>query len=133
MRKLIVISTALSLVAALFYILTGAGVFQAGEVNAGGDASGIAFTAAGCYIAGGLLILLKKRWLWLTGAVINAIVIFIFYSMYIGNTAIMLSIPGLGTKVPQIILEVILIYLVARYKQSSALLDWVHQRPPKQN
>jgi hypothetical protein len=75
----------------------------------------IADIAGGCYIVGGLLILIKKHWLWIVGLVMNTLVITIFFMAYNHKPHIMFSLPGLATKIPQILLEVGLIYLITRY------------------
>ncbi len=45
----------------------------------------------------------------------NTLVMAIFFIMYRNNPAVIFSLPGLGTKIPQIILEVGLVYLIATY------------------
>jgi hypothetical protein len=65
----------LALLAALVYFLVGAGVLQPGDLQADDAPAGIAYFAGVCYVVGGLLILARKRWLWVIGAVINALVI----------------------------------------------------------
>jgi hypothetical protein len=65
----------------------------------------IALVAAGCYLMGGLMILLHRRWLWIVGAVINALVI-------------MFSAGGLTTKAAQLLLEVCLLYLIITDRRS---------------
>jgi len=62
------------------------------------------------------LILLKKRWIWVTGAIINAIPIIGFYAMWTSRSDVMFSGPGLMTKIPQILLEAALIYLLIKTK-----------------
>jgi hypothetical protein len=76
------------------------------------------YVAAGCYVLGGLLILAQKRWLWIIGLVMNTLVMAFFFIMYRNNPAVMLSLPGLGTKIPQIILDVGLVYLIATYHKN---------------
>ena len=114
MKGIMIGCMVLAFIAAVFYILLAAGIIT---VPLAGDGShrAIIYVAGGCYILGGLLILAKKRWLWIVGLVINTLVIAIFFMMYRNNPAVMLSLPGLGTKIPQIILDVGLIYLIATY------------------
>jgi hypothetical protein len=68
--------------------------------------------AAGCKLIDGLLILVRRRWLWIIGAVINAFVILIFNMAYMNRPLVMFYAGGLTTKIPQLLLEVCLIYLI---------------------
>ncbi|MGD2207165.1 MAG: hypothetical protein PVH17_10325 [Anaerolineae bacterium] len=107
----------LALLTALVYFLMGAGVLQPGDLQADDAPAGIAYFAGACYVVGGLLILARKRWLWVIGAVVNALVIVMFIAAYAGRPGVLLCAPGLATKVPQILLEIGLIYLIVTYKQ----------------
>lgn len=49
-------------------------VLGVGDLEPAKDAGAIVYVAAGCYLLGGLLILLCNRWLLLFGAFINAMV-----------------------------------------------------------
>jgi hypothetical protein len=77
----------------------------------------IVYAAAGCYLTGGLLILLRKRWLWIVGLIANTFVIAIFFLAYNQKPEIVFSFPGLVTKIAQILLEVGLIYLIATFQR----------------
>ena len=99
----------LALLAALVYFLMGAGVLQPGDLQADDAPAGIAYFAGACYVIGGLLILARKRWLWVIGAVINALVIVGFFAAYAGRPSVLFSVPGLATKSAQILLEIGLI------------------------
>jgi hypothetical protein len=67
------LAVVLALFAALSYLLIQLSMLGVGDLQtAGGPA--IALVAAGCYLVGGLLILVHRRWLWIVGAVINALV-----------------------------------------------------------
>ena len=107
----------LALLAALVYFLMGAGVLQPGDLQADDAPAGIAYFAGACYVVGGLLILARKRWLWVIGAVINALVIVMFITAYAARPGVLFSVPGLATKSAQILLEIGLIYLIVIYKQ----------------
>jgi hypothetical protein len=72
------------------------------------------------YVVGGMLIFLKKRRLWIVGAVLNVIPIVVFYAAYAGRPDIMLSAPGLVSKAAQILLEIGLIYLIVTAKRVEA-------------
>jgi len=82
----------LALLAALVYFLMGAGVLQAGDLPADEAPTGIAYLAGTCYVVGGLLILARKRWLWVIGAVINGLVIIMFLAAHAARPAKQLAI-----------------------------------------
>jgi hypothetical protein len=107
----------LAFIAAVFYVLLGAGIITVPSLASKDWQHVLVYVAGGCYILGGLLILAKKRWLWIAGLVMNTLVMAFFFIMYRNNPAVMLSLPGLGTKIPQIILEVGLVYLIATYRK----------------
>ncbi len=80
----------------------------------------IIYVAAGCYLLGGLLILLRWRWLLIFGAGINALVILFFFNLYKDRPGVILSPGGLVSKIAQILLEVALIYVIAvNWRKSS--------------
>ena len=107
------IAVALALFTAFSYILIQSKVLGVGDLQGGEKPAGIIFVAAGCYLVGGLLILTRNRWLLLFGAFINAMVIFFFFSMYQGRPSVMLSPGGLVSKIAQVLLEIVLIYVIA--------------------
>jgi hypothetical protein len=115
----------LALVAALGYLLMGVGVITVpdkplNDTSADNDAPpGFDWIMFGAYVAGGLLILFKKRWLFITGAVLNAIPIIGFYAIWASRTDVMFSAPGLLTKIPQILLEIGLIYWLVKSKPAA--------------
>lgn len=84
-----------------------------GDLQVGEKPAGIIYVAAGFYLVGGLLILLRNRGLLLFGAFINAMVIFFFFNIYQNRPAVMLSLGGLISKIAQVLLEVMLIYVLA--------------------
>ena len=105
-------AVALALVASLSYVLMAFNLLGVGDLQVDEKPAGIIFVAAGCYLLGGLLILIRKRWLLLFGAFINAMVILFFFSMYQNRPAVMFSPGGLVSKIAQILLEVALIYII---------------------
>lgn len=107
---------ALALVAALVYFFMGAGMLTPGNLQADEAPPGIAYIAGAGYLIGGLLILIRKRWLWVVGAVINALVVVMFITAYAARPEVLYCGPGLATKVAQILLEIGLIYLIVTYK-----------------
>jgi hypothetical protein len=108
---------ALSLISALVYFLLIFGAIHAGNISAGEDAPSFFIIVPIFYVVGGLLILVKKRWLLITGAIFNAIPIIGFYAMYAARPDVMWSFPGIASKAAQILLEIGLIYLIATCKR----------------
>ena len=103
----------LALITALAYILMQFNILGVGDLQMGEKPAGIIYVAAGCYLLGGLLILLRNRWLLLFGAFMNAMVILFFFNMYQNRPAVMFSAGGLVSKIAQILLEVALVYVIA--------------------
>jgi hypothetical protein len=116
----VVVCTGLALIAAVIYFLTGSEVISIPETDLSGGPPGWAYVAGGCYLVGGLLILLRKRWLWIIGLAANTLVIIVFFTMHHARPEILTSLPGLGTKIPQILLEIGLIYLIATFRKNTA-------------
>ena len=102
----------LALLAALAYVLIALHVLGVGDITEADGPAGIVFICAGCYLLGGLLILLRKRWLWMVGAGINALVVMAFITAYQARPAVMFSPGGLATKIAQILLELALVGLI---------------------
>jgi hypothetical protein len=111
------LAVALALTAAIAYVMIAMGILGVGDLNVGQDAGVIVYVAAGCYLLGGLLILVRRRWLWIIGILINALVMLFFFNMYQSRPAVMFSPGGIATKAPQLLLEVTLIYLI--------VVDWL--------
>lgn len=117
------LDVALAGLAALAYALIGVGILGVGDLATAEAPAAIVYAAAGCYLAGGLLILARRRWLWIVGAVINALVILVFLLAYQDRPAVLLSPGGLATKLPQLLLEIGLLSLIVadwRGKRHSA-------------
>jgi hypothetical protein len=110
----------LAAVTAVIYIMMDFNWLAVGDLGLDERPSGIIYVAAGSYLVGGLLILLRRRWLWVIGAVINALVILFFFSIYQERPAVLLSPGGIISKAAQILLEVGLIYLI--------VTDWLQAR-----
>jgi hypothetical protein len=116
------LATALALVAAMAYVLIARDLLGVGDLQMAADGDVIIYVAAGGYVLGGLLILVRRRWLWIIGAAINALVMLFFFSMYQDRLSVMFSPGGIVTKVPQLLLEATLIYLI--------VADWIQSRRP---
>ncbi len=108
------------LLAALFYVSINASVLAVGDVPHEEGSTFIAYLAAGCYLLGGLLILLRRRWLWIIGLAMNTLVLLFFFQMYQARPVVIFSPGGLATKIAQLLLEVCLIYLI--------IADWRKSR-----
>lgn len=111
--RILWIAVALAFITALSYVLMAFNILGVGDLQVDEKPSGIIYVAAGCYVLGGLLILLRNRGLLLFGAFINALVILFFFSMYQNRPAVVFSPGGLVSKIAQILLEVALIYVIA--------------------
>ena len=111
------LAVALALLAALAYMMIAWDFLSIGDLQTAKAGVVIIHVAAGSYLLGGLLIPLRQRWLWIIGAVINALVILFFINLYQERLAVMFSPGGVATKVAQLLLEVMLIYLILAKKQ----------------
>lgn len=119
-RTVIWYSIATSLTAAIIYILAGAGIIYAGDVIETNEAPPFIFFVAGAfYILIGYLVNIEKRWLRITLAIINGLVILIFFQMWATRPDVLTSAAGLGTKIPQFLLEIGLIYLLIKTERRS--------------
>lgn len=98
--------------AAAVYLLLAAGVLGTGGYQAEPGSEGIVVAAAVGYAVGGALVLLRRRWLWIVGAVVNALVMLMFFSAYASDPSVLLSGGGLATKLAQIPLEATLLVLI---------------------
>jgi hypothetical protein len=113
------LAVGLALFTALIYILIASNVLGVGNPQVASDGGIIIYVAAGCYLLGSLLILLRNRWLLLFGAFINFMVILFFFSMYQTRPEVMFSPGGLISKLSQILLEILLLFvLVTNWKRS---------------
>ena len=106
------IAVGLAIFTALAYVLMAWNLLGVGDLQMDEKPAGIIYFAAGCYLVGGLLILLRNRWLLLFGAFINAMVILFFFNMYQDRPAVIFSPGGLISKIAQILLEIALIYVI---------------------
>ena len=107
----------MALISALAYFLLGTGVMDAGSVTSEEGVPPFYYIIPISYIIMGLLVFLKKRWLWITITAINTFTIAVFYAAYATKPDVMLSAPGLITKIAQVLLEAGLIYLIITHKR----------------
>jgi hypothetical protein len=68
------LAVALSIIAALAYLMIASGILAVGDLQLAEEGGAIVYVAAGSYLLGGLLILPRRRWLWIVGALIYLIV-----------------------------------------------------------
>jgi hypothetical protein len=111
-RRILWIAIGLAILTAVTYLLMVWNVLGVGDLQMDEKPAGIIYFAAGCYLVGGLLILLRNRWLLLFGAFINAMVILFFFNLYQDRPAVIFSPGGLISKIAQILLEIALIYVI---------------------
>lgn len=112
LHRVMWLAAGLAWVTAVIYLLIESGLLGVGNLQPEEGPAVIVFIAAACYALGGLLILLRRRWLWIIGAVMNGLVIWFFLSMYWERPSVMFSPGGIISKMAQILLEAALIYLI---------------------
>jgi len=117
-KSIMLVCLVLALISALIYVLLILGIMKVGDMIPDEGAPAYFYIIPAGYAIGGLLILLKKRWLWITGAALNSIPIVVFYIAYAERPDIMLSAPGLISKIAQVLLEIGLIYLIVMPKRN---------------
>ena len=117
MKSVMIACLILALIAVVAYVLMGIGVIQPGDLQTDDTMPAFYYIIPVGYLIIGVLVLLKKRWLWITLAAFNAFTIVVFYAMYAGQPDVMFSAPGLITKIAQILLEIGLIYLIITFKR----------------
>jgi hypothetical protein len=106
------VALGLALVAALMYVLIALDVLDVGIEGASSNALVAWVMGSSGYLIGGLLILTRRRGLWITGAIINGLVLLLFLQKYLDAPQVMFSPGGLATKIPQLVLEVAMLYLI---------------------
>lgn len=94
-RRTLQTAVGLAVFTAPAYLLIAWNILGVGDLQTDEKPAGIIYFAAGCYLAGGLLILLRNRWLLLFGAFINAMVILFFFNAGRGLRA-MIVYPAFG-------------------------------------
>jgi hypothetical protein len=111
-RRILWLAVGLAIFTAFTYLLMVWNVLGVGDLQMDEKPAGIIYFAAGCYLVGGLLILLRNRGLLLFGAFINAMVILFFFNLYQDRPAVIFSPGGLISKIAQVLLEIALIYVL---------------------
>jgi hypothetical protein len=111
-NRVVWLCVALAVIAAITYVMMALDILSVGDLQLQEAPPAIAYVAAGGYLLGGLQILLHRRWLWMVGAVINALVILFFFLGYQDRPAVIFSSGGLASKTAEVLLEVGLIYLI---------------------
>lgn len=108
------LATLFAWLAAAAYVLIAVGVLGTGGYQPEPGSEGIVFASAAFYALGGALVLMRRRWLWIVGAVVNALVMLMFFTAYASDPSVLLSGGGLATKSSQLALEVALLTLIFR-------------------
>jgi hypothetical protein len=111
-RRILWLAVGLAILTAVTYLLMVWNVLGVGDLQVDEKPAGIIYFAAGCYLVGGLLILLRNRGLLLFGAFINAMVLLFFFNLYQDRPAVIFSPGGLISKIAQVLLEIALIYVI---------------------
>jgi hypothetical protein len=111
-RDVLWLAVGLALAVAFTYLLMAWRVLGVGDLQVAEDGGAIVYVAAASYLIGGLLILTRRRWLWIAGAVVNALVILFFLNLYKERPEVLFSPGGLASKMAQLLLEATLIYLI---------------------
>ncbi|MCK7530824.1 MAG: hypothetical protein MZV63_07145 [Marinilabiliales bacterium] len=112
------LAVGLAIFTALIYILIASNVLGVGNPQVASDGGSSSMWRQDV-ICRRLLILLRNRWLLLFGTFINFMVILFFFSMYQTRPEVMLSPGGLISKLSQILLEILLLFvLVTNWKRS---------------
>ena len=77
------LAVGLSLLAAISYLLIERQLLAVGDLQTADRPATIVLVAAACYALGGLLILVRRAWLWMVGAGVNLLVILFFVLAYL--------------------------------------------------
>lgn len=117
-NTLVWIAFSLGCFISIAYVLIALGLIPIGLTDPSKEGGIIIFIAAGCYLLGGSLILTQRKWLWVIGILINALVMLFFFNMYQARPEVMFSAGGLMTKIPQLLLEISLIMLLVKNQVS---------------
>lgn len=102
----------LALIAAAVYLLMGDTTISAPAVSSTTEPSILMSLAGDCYALGALMILIRKRWLWISGLAVNTLVIALSLAISVQRPEIVFSPPGTATLITQVLLELGLAYLV---------------------
>jgi hypothetical protein len=89
------LAVTLAVLAAIVYVLIAFNILGVGDLQMDERSPAIIYVAAGCYLLGGLLILVRRRWLLIFGAGINALVILFFFRIYQDRPQVVFSPGGL--------------------------------------
>lgn len=115
--KAVWLAFGLALATVAVYALIFLHVLGIGDYDWANAPAFIGYAAMGGYLLGGLLILVRQRWLWFIGLLINGLVMFVYFSMHRAEADLLLSAGGLISKALQLLLEVVLIYLIFASKK----------------
>jgi hypothetical protein len=112
-------SSVFAVVAAVAYFIVAAGLAP-GDPTA--PPAGVMLLAGLAYLVGAGLIQLNRRWLLVTGAILNPLVIVAFFvSFLLGNAEI--EVVSLVSKLAQVGLQVTLLMLLRRHASASVTVE----------
>jgi hypothetical protein len=112
MKGMMIGCVILALIAAAVYLLMGDSTIAVPTPNTGAAPALLISAAGDCYALGALMILVRKRWLWIAGLAVNTLVVAVSLIFAILNPDIMFTPPGAATIITQVLLEAGLAYLV---------------------
>jgi hypothetical protein len=95
----------------------GAGVIHAADLTLEDAPPGFAWIVGAFYVIAGILLFLRRRSLLIALGIINILPLLVFYIMWAGRPDVLWSLPGLMTKISQLLLEAGLVYLIITYKK----------------
>jgi hypothetical protein len=101
----------MGLVAALAYVLMGAGVIHPGNLDDGSRPS-FFYIIPAAYVIMGVFVISRWHWTRFASAAVVALTIIVFYARYADQPDVMWSAPGLITKIAQVLMLAGLIYLI---------------------
>ena len=125
--------TALACIAAVVYVLAGTNLVSIPRLGTQQAPAAIWYIAAAGYLSGGLLVLRRRRWLWIVGLAANTWVISIFFLAYRQEPEMMLSTAGLATKIAEVFLEAGLIYLITAGRKQDPRVHEIQPSPTELN
>jgi hypothetical protein len=114
LKKIMLVCLVLALTAAAGYFLMGAGIIHAADLTLDDAPPGFTWIAGAFYVLVIILVYTGQHRSLAALSIINAIPIMVFIVMWAGRPDVLFSLPGLMTKIPQILLETGLIYLAVK-------------------
>lgn len=117
-KAVLIFCLVMALASAVFYILLGVGVMHAGNL-AGEDIPTFYYVIPVGYALMGAALFFRKRWIIITDLVLVVFTLLVFYSRYATQPDVMWSVPGLATKIAQLLMGIGLVYLLVNFKKNA--------------